>query len=794
MKFRPITFGTKAENLLKLRPLIKTGIVSDLLLFSVKEWQTDQEKITNKVQKQFKDKIVIVRSSSMCEDTIESSNAGSFKSVANVNISDKDEFCPAVKEVIESYKDERNDHQVFVQEFIHDVELSGVAFTRDKNTFGPYMVINYDDNSGRTDSITAGIGFGHKTIVIYRNGNVKIKDKRIEKIVKTLNEVEKLFEHDALDIEFCYKNKKVYILQVRPIAQKQVPNKENEEKIDKALTQIHEKITELSMPHPHLVGKRTAYGNMPDWNPAEMIGIKPKPLALSLYRELITDNIWAYQRDNYGYKNLRSFPLLVSFAGQPYIDIRVSFNSFIPKSLDNKLAEKLADFYIEKLISTPQSHDKVEFDIVYSCYTLDLDTRLNELKQNGFSKDEIKTLKQSLLELTNTIIHPKGLYKQDYEKVMQLDERREKILQTKLSEVSKIYWLIEDCKRYGTLPFAGLARTAFIATQFLNSLVECEILTNEERQSFLCSINSVAKQLSLDTQKMMAGEVSQQEFLKNYGHLRPGTYDILSESYRQNPTKYFEIPKRKNKPAETHSIPTFSLSKKQESQTTKLLKQHGLNINTKAFFNFIREAIEWRELSKFIFTKNVDAVLGLTENYGERFGFSSEEMAFLPIHTMMQRYTSIAYVDEKMVLAHAIAHNKTVHEQYQAINLPQLIREPDEIFVFNLDEVQPNFVTMQSTEAKTITITTNTNKKPQNLDGKIVFIESADPGYDWIFSKNIAGLVTKYGGINSHMAVRAAELNLPAIIGCGEILFEKWKSARRIAIDCANHNVHIITT
>ena len=31
---------------------------------------------------------------------------------------------------------------------------------------------------------------------------------------------------------------------------------------------------------------------MPDWNPAEIIGIKPKPLALSLYRELITDHIW----------------------------------------------------------------------------------------------------------------------------------------------------------------------------------------------------------------------------------------------------------------------------------------------------------------------------------------------------------------------------------------------------------------------------------------------------------------------------------------------------------------------
>ena len=53
------------------------------------------------------------------------------------------------------------------------------------------------------------------------------------------------------------------------------------------------------------------YGLMPDWNPAEIIGCKPKPLSLSLYRELITNSIWAYQRNNYGYKNLRSFPLLI---------------------------------------------------------------------------------------------------------------------------------------------------------------------------------------------------------------------------------------------------------------------------------------------------------------------------------------------------------------------------------------------------------------------------------------------------------------------------------------------------
>jgi phosphoenolpyruvate-protein kinase (PTS system EI component) len=46
----------------------------------------------------------------------------------------------------------------------------------------------------------------------------------------------------------------------------------------------------------------------------------------------------------------------------------------------------------------------------------------------------------------------------------------------------------------------------------------------------------------------------------------------------------------------------------------------------------------------------------------------------------------------------------------------------------------------------------------KNIDNKIVVIENADPGYDWIFTKNIVGLITKYGGANSHMAIRCSRI------------------------------------
>ena len=76
------------------------------------------------------------------------------------------------------------------------------------------------------------------------------------------------------------------------------------------------------------------------------------------------------------------------------------------------------------------------------------------------------------------------------------------------------------------------------------------------------------------------------------------------------------------------------------------------------------------------------------------------------------------------------------------------------------------------------------------IDG-IICIENADPGYDFLFSKNINGLITKYGGQNSHMAIRCAELNLPALIGVGENNFMKISKSNFIEIDCQLKKFHL---
>jgi phosphoenolpyruvate-protein kinase (PTS system EI component) len=73
-----------------------------------------------------------------------------------------------------------------------------------------------------------------------------------------------------------------------------------------------------------------------------------------------------------------------------------------------------------------------------------------------------------------------------------------------------------------------------------------------------------------------------------------------------------------------------------------------------------------------------------------------------------------------------------------------------------------------------------------------VCIENADPGYDFLFNKNIKGLITKYGGQNSHMAIRCAELNLPALIGVGEVNYNKIINNKSIRIDCVLKKIEFI--
>ena len=517
---------------------------------------------------------------------------------------------------------------------------------------------------------------------------------------------------------------------------------------------------------------------MPDWNPAEIIGIRPKPLALSLYRELVTDAIWAYQRHNYGYRNLRSFPLMLHFFGLPYIDVRVSFNSFIPADLEEGLAGRLVDYYIDRLLAEPTLHDKVEFEIIFSCYTLDLPERLERLAKAGFTNEERETIADSLRRLTNRIIHSKdGLWRQDAAKLETLNARREELLSSSADPLERIYWLLEDAKRYGTLPFAGLARAGFVAVQMLRSLVAVGVFSQADYGAFLAGVTTVSRQLARDR-----ATLDRTSFLARYGHLRPGTYDILSPRYDEAPELYFDWNLR---PPAPEPVRPFSITLPQMREVASLLEAHGLQPDPLGLFDFLQAGIELRELSKFHFTRNLSDALALVAAYGSQWGFSLEELAYCDIAAFKELY--IAAARPKDVLGRSIEQGKARYNETLSLSLPPLITRPDDVWGFEWPATEPNFITQNRVTAPVVGC-----DRRHSLTGAIVCIPNADPGFDWLFAYPIAGLITAWGGANSHMAIRAGELDLPAVIGAGEMLYRRWSEAPRLHLDCAGRRVEAL--
>ena len=1004
-------FGTKAGTLQQLYGRLNSAKVLPLVITSRDELATSQAALLARIA-ELRCKRLIVRSSSRSEDTASTSNAGAFLSLANIPASDTKALLEALKQVGASMPESSD--EILIQPMLDSIALCGVGFSVDKESSAPYFCISYD-TSGDNASVTSGSTNAISYFVQYRSA--PCSEPLMARVVALISELESIFSCRALDVEFAFvkaegqcsevdsrneaQNLKMpakdsslaqeeigelYCLQVRPLVMQH--KRDLYEMITpRALERLSKRIKALSAPHPNVLGQKAIFGVMPDWNPAEIIGLKPKRLALSLYKEIVTDGVWAYQRDNYGYRNLRSHPLMHSFLGIPYIDVRVSFNSFIPKHLDKDIATKLVDYYLKALESAPESHDKVEFDIVFSCYDFSTPKRLCKLLKHGFNDNELKRVEFALLNLTNSVLAPdSGLYLKDLEKSKKLESRYSAIVDSSLSLYDKIYWLLEECKRFGTLPFAGVARAAFIAMQILRSLVEIGFLTAKEMQSFLASLNTQAKQLGRDMARLQ--EDGLEDFLARYGHLRAGSYDITSPRYDEGFGYYFggetggggesckdsasgnhsgdfvdfgatadrkssSAPKSTKSPTsntanprileeesqvshsslrdtapavarqsispdlesksldpslsssraaqsgvaihrpnaqklessiDCHDLPSKSrnddenavnkkvdstifddkaqkISKSQaegfcddflkkpaaalpctatagfvgcqgvgegiylvgneqahaadsrksaqnkrsgasvSSQVSlekptlshhflsqdrlraldSLLKEHGLEICASDLLIFLQQAIEGRESVKFAFSKLLSKALSYIKELGESLQIPASDMAHLDIKSILSLYASLYKESPKERFLQEIAANKQEYDLTCALKLPPLITKPEEVFAFFSSKVIPNFITQKLAIGKAIELDSTTQ---QNLQGSIVLIKSADPGYDYLFTKDIAGFITCYGGSNSHMAIRASELQIPAVIGVGEHAYQAYANASKIQIDC----------
>jgi phosphohistidine swiveling domain-containing protein len=223
-----------------------------------------------------------------------------------------------------------------------------------------------------------------------------------------------------------------------------------------------------------------------------------------------------------------------------------------------------------------------------------------------------------------------------------------------------------------------------------------------------------------------------------------------------------------------------------ESSLTKL----GLDISVEELITFLTSAISSREEAKFLFMKAVNLILTKIEFFGEKAGLKKETLSYLRLEDLLSMGNQ-SWVDADFEqLKRRARFNKKKLQVTMALNTPHLITGLEDLSLFVKESWRPNFITQDCVQGNAISLD---NDPGGDVEMKIVLISAADPGFDWIFSRQIKGLVTEYGGAASHMAIRAAEFGLPAAIGVGSNVFQSLVKAKEIKLDASSEKITVLS-
>lgn len=215
------------------------------------------------------------------------------------------------------------------------------------------------------------------------------------------------------------------------------------------------------------------------------------------------------------------------------------------------------------------------------------------------------------------------------------------------------------------------------------------------------------------------------------------------------------------------------------------------HIDAFSLLAYAEKAISGRELCKFHFSKLISKSLDLIGIWSDRIGITREQVSWLEIEEILEVLNRPILSGTQEYFQEKSLFNRSQCHSGRGLKLGYLIRSERDLFVAPLHRSAPNYITQGCASGKVVYLSSFADEA-SITNGCIVCIESADPGYDWIFSRHIGGLITQFGGTNSHMAIRCAEYGIVAAIGCGEVLFKKILLASKCEIDAEKKQIRII--
>ena len=695
---------------------------------------------------------IIIRSNSSKEDTDETSSAGKFLSIGPIDKNDISLVKKSWNEVLQSYEKEDNNTVIF-QDYVDGAKSVSVLTSYKVGTDSPYRTFSTYYGS-QTDAVTSGRYNKIKNFFIHRSlDNLPEKFKEYYKFFKIQNQLENLFGNKQLDIEIVTDQKEEpLLLQVRPLMGKVI----KKEPIMVERSVIDENVKrykELIPTTDDRFGTNQIYSNMSDMNPAEMIGKKPDNIAFSLYRFMFTDTTWNKQRGEFGYRIYSGGKLMELFNNVAYINVNHSLNSFLTRNIKNETCEKIINYQLNKLETYPHLHDSIEFDISRSSYTFETDEKFGEEYKNIIDRKEIIQWHHDLIEIDS--FNSSTLHKNN-EIILDAFSKLDDSFQYLDKENIKF---VRDNM---ALPFTHHSRLGFVYFAQLNNFLKNGVINEEEKQNLLLSVNSISTKMKQDAYRVKTGDISLNDFLILYGHVRAGNYNLSSSNLKSNISFAESLINTSNEP-----IPSEPLKIDIFKKIDDYFNLNKISYTSENWVEMFQLAVSTRENSKFYYTKGIDGILNEIEekDISDRELFQLLDFEYNDMNTFNQKI-----VDTLM---------------------PDVVTSSDDFYAYEEMNKDGNYIG-QGTVTGEILFLDGTENNKNNLDDKIIVIPAADPGWDWIFNYKIKSLITEFGGPNSHMAIRCAEHNIPAILGIGEKNFSAILNSKNLVVDFSNENFTIL--
>ena len=218
---------------------------------------------------------------------------------------------------------------------------------------------------------------------------------------------------------------------------------------------------------------------------------------------------------------------------------------------------------------------------------------------------------------------------EDY-RVSLVKKIKSKDIKYAINELPKIISLI---KSNGIIPFAIYARYAFIAKKKLNSLRSNQIININSYLKILNSIDSITNDYLKLHRKSLTSSKNKKNFIRHFYHLRPGTYNICVERYR-NKIDTYTLPNINNILSKKVNIPI--LSKSDIINIKNYIKENNFKFNADKLIKFCITAIKLRENSKFIFTRALSDVLEIIKKYAIYLNITIDEISKFNLNEILQ--------------------------------------------------------------------------------------------------------------------------------------------------------------